>query len=67
MKYFRYVRHEAVPDYEAEGWRVAADLGPVHGHWSVLMEWAGDGRLDQPRQGQPGEQSAEAGRNGGGR
>lgn len=23
----------------AEGWRFAADLGPTHGEWSVLMWW----------------------------
>lgn len=28
---------------EAAGWDFAADLGPTHGQWSVLMEWTGIG------------------------
>ena len=31
------------PSYEAAGWVFAADLGPTHGQWSVLMEWTGIG------------------------
>lgn len=34
---FRYVRHDHVPAMERDGWMVVADLGPVHGAWSVLM------------------------------
>lgn len=40
---YRYVRHAERAAYEARGWRFAADLGPVHGEWSVLMIWAGEG------------------------
>lgn len=36
---FRLVRHEHVLDYLNLGWDIAADLGPTHGHWSVLMRW----------------------------
>jgi len=43
ISWFRYVRHEDRQAYEAAGWAFAADLGPVHGEWSVLMEWIGDG------------------------
>jgi hypothetical protein len=28
-----------VNDYLRLGWMVAADLGPVHGEYSVLMAW----------------------------
>ncbi len=34
---FRYVRHDAVASYLMRGWMIAADLGPTHGQWSVLM------------------------------
>lgn len=43
ISFFRYVPHFDVPRREAEGWVFAAELGPVHGHWSVLMRWAGEG------------------------
>jgi hypothetical protein len=36
---FRYVLHERVRDYERLGWMVVAELGPVHGEWSVLAEF----------------------------
>jgi len=41
--WFRMVRHEVVPDHLAMGWMVVRDLGPTHGHWSVLM-WRCDCR-----------------------
>lgn len=34
---FRYVRHQDIADHERAGWMVVADLGPVHGFYSVLM------------------------------
>ena len=34
----RFVRHEARAAFEAQGWVFAADLGPIHGCSSVLME-----------------------------
>ncbi|MGF7053971.1 hypothetical protein GGC47_003159 [Bosea sp. OAE752] len=34
---FRYVRHAKVDAYMRRGWMIAADLGPTHGTWSVLM------------------------------
>lgn len=34
---FRYVRHADVFSFMERGWMVAADLGPTHGQWSVLM------------------------------
>lgn len=43
ISWFRYVRHADVPAREAEGWRIAADLGPTHGLWSVLMQWSRSG------------------------
>lgn len=40
---YRYVRYQDVFAHEECGWRFAADLGRVHGEWSVLMIWAGEG------------------------
>jgi hypothetical protein len=39
VRTFRYVLHERREDYERLGWMVVADLGPVHGEWSVLAEF----------------------------
>ena len=36
---FRFIRWEEASTRLAQGWRVANDLGPVHGAWSVLMWW----------------------------
>ena len=38
IRWFRFVRHEDRAAFEAQGWVFAADLGPVHGCYSVLME-----------------------------
>ncbi len=38
VRWFRFVRHEDRTAFEAQGWVFAADLGPVHGCYSVLME-----------------------------
>ena len=35
---FKYVRHEDRAAYERDGWVFAAELGPTHGYYSVLME-----------------------------
>jgi len=43
ISWYHYVRHHDRAVYEARGWKFAADLGPTHGHWSVLMRWTGDG------------------------
>jgi hypothetical protein len=45
---FRYVLIERIADYQRLGWTVAADLGPVHGQWSVLMEWLCACRMVEP-------------------
>lgn len=34
---FRYVPHHLIDAYHKRGWMVVADLGPVHGSYSVLM------------------------------
>jgi hypothetical protein len=36
---YRYIPHDALLARLAQGWRYAADLGPVHGEWSSLMWW----------------------------
>lgn len=38
-KTFRYVAHGRAVDMARLGWLPVADLGPVHGEWSILMEW----------------------------
>lgn len=36
---FRYIRLPQMLFRLAQGWKIAADLGPTHGEWSVLMWW----------------------------
>jgi len=39
MTLLRFVLHEEIPAYEAEGWIVSSDMaGSYHGGFSVLME-----------------------------
>ena len=38
IRWFRFVRHGDRAGFEAQGWVFAADLGPVHGCYSILME-----------------------------
>lgn len=45
---YRYVIHERVTDYLRLGWAIAADLGPVHGHWSLLMCWPCECKCVEP-------------------
>ena len=46
-RWFRYVPHGSVGEFEAQGWVISADLGPPHSHYAVLMEYEGDGK--EPR------------------
>ena len=39
IRTFRYVIHQSIPAYLKLGWMVVADLGPIHGEWSMLLEW----------------------------
>jgi hypothetical protein len=39
---FRYIRRADLSDALRAGWLVVADLGPVHGEYSVLCEWLCD-------------------------
>jgi hypothetical protein len=42
--FFRYVAHDKVQAYQAQGWRVVSDLtGCHHGVHAVLMKWEGAG------------------------
>lgn len=45
IEYFRYVRYEDVPTFEAKGWVVDVPLGPTGAHhfYACLMRWAGEG------------------------
>ena len=45
----RYVLHAMRPAYEALGWVLSDDMtGTPHGHYAVLMLWAGDGEPVEP-------------------
>jgi hypothetical protein len=48
ISHFRYVLHSRREAYEALGWTFAADLGPTHGEYSVLMKWSGEGEPVEP-------------------
>jgi hypothetical protein len=43
---FRYCKWSDLDDALRLGWIVSADLGPVHGKWSVLVEYLCDCRPD---------------------
>jgi hypothetical protein len=43
MTWLRYVLHNEVPAFEAKGWVVVSGLYGNHGHYSVLMEYRGEG------------------------
>jgi hypothetical protein len=46
MRWLRYVAHDQVAAYLANGWRLEDDLTKTHhGFHAVLMIWAGD---DEP-------------------
>lgn len=48
ISWVRYVRHGDRPAFEAMGWVFAGDLGPTHGQWSALLQWAGEGEPREP-------------------
>ena len=39
ITWFKYVPHSMVAVFRLVGWEVDADLGPTHGHYSVLMRY----------------------------
>jgi hypothetical protein len=43
VTWFRYARHHDVEALTGLGWFACSDLGPTHGHWSILMQWGGAG------------------------
>ena len=48
ITWVRMVKHPQRAAYEALGWVWDADLGPIHGHWSVLMRWPFPGDPKEP-------------------
>jgi len=47
MRWFRYVRHDRVAEFEQRGWVVVDNLeGSPHAAHAVLMGWAKDGDPD---------------------
>lgn len=50
----KFVLHSDVDAYKAAGWELGGDLrGTPHGHWSVIMKWAGEGDPIVPRASNP--------------
>jgi hypothetical protein len=45
---FRYVRIERLPEFLARGWMPVAELGRVHGTWSVLCWRCDCAEFEQP-------------------
>jgi hypothetical protein len=45
---FRYCNHTLLLRVLALGWIYSADLGEVHGEWSVLVEWPHEGAAPWP-------------------
>jgi len=43
IRTFRLCRHSDLLRVLALGWVYSADLGEVHGAWSVLVEWPHEG------------------------
>ena len=49
MIWLQYVPHHKILLYLAEGWSISDELhGTPHGHYSVLMQYDGDGDPPQP-------------------
>lgn len=43
IRWFRYVPHNAICTYLANGWSIADEMhGTTHGNYSVLMRWEGE-------------------------
>ena len=43
ISYLCYVTFDDVPAYERKGWVVVSGLYGNHGHYSVLMQYQGEG------------------------
>lgn len=42
--WFKFVKHSEILLYLAKGWSISDDLvGTSHGHWSILMQYDGEG------------------------
>ena len=39
IRWFRYVTHDKIIEFERKGWIIVSALGPPHGSYSVLMEY----------------------------
>jgi hypothetical protein len=39
---YRYARLSLLDAFLRLGWMVAADLGPTHGRWAILVYWPCD-------------------------
>jgi len=47
-RWFKYVRHEDVPTWEAKGWVIVDPSPGHHGYYSCIMEWKGEGEPNEP-------------------
>jgi hypothetical protein len=43
ISWVKYVKHAEKEQHEALGWVANGDMGPIYGHFRILMEWTGDG------------------------
>lgn len=39
VRHYHYIRRARMEDWLRLGWMIVAELGPVHGEWSVLGWW----------------------------
>lgn len=43
IQFLRYVTYDDIPEYQKRGWIVVSGLYGNHGHYSVLMQYMGEG------------------------
>lgn len=46
---FAFIPRVLISEAEALGWTFVRELGPPHDHWSVLMQWIGEGEPIMPK------------------
>ena len=47
IRWFRYVTHDKIIEFERKGWIIVSALGPPHGSYSVLMEYVDGKGIDR--------------------
>ena len=49
VHWYRFVPLAAIEAYQALGWVLEGDLGPVYRIYRVIMRWAGQGEPVEPK------------------